>query len=370
MMKAIAYIFSMAIFPCFLATHTFADSAQTEAAKSNHSATPTFIETGEHSTDLTKPAFVQIGTDSVSKIEQNLVITEGGFTSVAEQIATPQSANQTTLPDIPKPTIQPSTHKSQNNSSQQKTRQKQEKPVKTKPSKSQEQKSLKKTQQKNQTQSTEKKSHQNTNQKQKKIKPDTQEKTPTKTKTSPKTEPQQKKKKQEKEKPKKIEKKKTEKKTATENSTPTEDQPKETIQPFNIEQSVIKVALWEGASPKEAEKLILSKGVDIDLTLASRQRISESLRKHDIKNPHYFEIFQFCTPEEIRKIVDVDIIYSVYMPCQISLVEDNKGRLWLITLNLDIVIQDRPLPSDIFQILIKTNKKLMTIMSAAATGKF
>ncbi|MBT5635800.1 MAG: DUF302 domain-containing protein, partial [Gammaproteobacteria bacterium] len=67
---------------------------------------------------------------------------------------------------------------------------------------------------------------------------------------------------------------------------------------------------------------------------------------------------------------DYNVVYAAYMPCRISMVEDMDGRFWLVTLNLDMLIENTVLPDDIYTLAIKTNSNMLTIMSSAATGEF
>ncbi|MBT7329006.1 MAG: DUF302 domain-containing protein, partial [Gammaproteobacteria bacterium] len=42
----------------------------------------------------------------------------------------------------------------------------------------------------------------------------------------------------------------------------------------------------------------------------------------------------------------------------------------LVTLNLDMLIENTVLPDEIYSLAIKTNSNMLTIMSSAATGEF
>ncbi len=63
-------------------------------------------------------------------------------------------------------------------------------------------------------------------------------------------------------------------------------------------------------------------------------------------------------------------VFSSYMPCRISVVEDKEGKTWLMMLNLDMLIDSELLPSEVVDTAIKVNQQMLDIMVAGATGEF
>lgn len=50
------------------------------------------------------------------------------------------------------------------------------------------------------------------------------------------------------------------------------------------------------------------------------------------------QIYMFCNPLTAAKMIEHDPAFSVWLPCRISLVEDGAGRLWLYTVNMDVLM--------------------------------
>ncbi|HIJ21448.1 MAG: DUF302 domain-containing protein [Gammaproteobacteria bacterium] len=138
---------------------------------------------------------------------------------------------------------------------------------------------------------------------------------------------------------------------------------------FNVEQSVIKIALRDGISPQDAIDAMMSKASDLNMKNVGRQNVSGELQARGQKVGH-LEVFQFCRPADARVMADYNVVYAAYMPCRISMVQDKAGRYWLVTLNLDMLIENTVLPDEIYSLAIKTNSNMLTIMSSAATGEF
>jgi len=138
---------------------------------------------------------------------------------------------------------------------------------------------------------------------------------------------------------------------------------------FNVEQSVIKIALRDGVSTQDAIDAMMSKANALNMKSVGRQNVSAELNARG-SNARHLEIFQFCRPADARIMADFNVVYAAYMPCRIAMVEDTNGRFWLVTLNLDMLIENTVLPDDIYSLAIKTNSNMLTIMSSAATGEF
>ena len=141
------------------------------------------------------------------------------------------------------------------------------------------------------------------------------------------------------------------------------------VRMLEIEQSVLKMGLSEGVDPDDAIDAMNSKAVELNMKLVGHQNVSAELEARGIDSPR-LEIFQFCRPEDAIKMVRFNTIYAAYMPCTISLVEDNDGRYWLEMLNLDMVINAYELPPELQAIAITVNGEMLSIITAGATGNF
>jgi uncharacterized protein (DUF302 family) len=145
------------------------------------------------------------------------------------------------------------------------------------------------------------------------------------------------------------------------------DQPEVYI--TDISQTVVKMSLKKGVSLDDAAEAMTSKAAELNLRLVGRQKVHEQLRSRGIESPH-LEILQFCDPEDAVRMITLDPLYSAYMPCRISLVEDSNGRPWLFMLNLDMLISSAVLPPELQEIAIRVNQSMLAIMTAGATGEF
>jgi uncharacterized protein (DUF302 family) len=138
---------------------------------------------------------------------------------------------------------------------------------------------------------------------------------------------------------------------------------------YEIGQTVLKIGLMDGVSPDDAIDAMNSKAIELNMKLVGHQNVSAELEARGLESPR-LEIFQFCRPEDAIKMVRFNTIYAAYMPCSISLVEDNDGRFWLEMLNLDMIINAYELPPELQAIAITINGEMLSIITAGATGNF
>jgi uncharacterized protein (DUF302 family) len=137
----------------------------------------------------------------------------------------------------------------------------------------------------------------------------------------------------------------------------------------DIKQTVVQMSVQDGISRDDAVQALMSRAAEINLKYVARQQVSKELEARGLKTP-YLDIFQFCNPEDARKMILHDPIYAAYMPCRIAMVEDKEGKLWLMMLNLDMLINSELLPPELTEIAIRVNQAMLDVMVAGATGEF
>ena len=142
----------------------------------------------------------------------------------------------------------------------------------------------------------------------------------------------------------------------------------ESIQITDITQTVVRMAAEDGVTTASAEKAMIAKAKEIGLKKVAQQKVSQFLEKQGVEMPH-LSIFQFCNPLDARLMVIADPVFSSYMPCRISMVEDADGKLWLMMLNLDMLINSKLLPAEVVETAIKVNQQMLDVMTAGASGK-
>ncbi len=138
---------------------------------------------------------------------------------------------------------------------------------------------------------------------------------------------------------------------------------------FDVSQTVSKLPLADDVSADDAIVALKSKAIELNMKFVAHQPLSKELKARGIKSGR-LEIFQFCNPADAHKMVEFNPIFAAYMPCRIALVEDARGKIWLMMINLDMLINNTALPPELKIIATRINKTLIQIMEAGASGDF
>ncbi|MFK5893944.1 MAG: DUF302 domain-containing protein [Pseudomonadota bacterium] len=89
------------------------------------------------------------------------------------------------------------------------------------------------------------------------------------------------------------------------------------------------------------------------------------------KEHRYVEMFLFCDSLIAAKMLEYSDSFSAYFPCRITLVEDTSGKLWLYTLNMDMMIYGgKTLPPELLKQALIVKESILDIMKRGASGEF
>jgi hypothetical protein len=99
--------------------------------------------------------------------------------------------------------------------------------------------------------------------------------------------------------------------------------------------------------------------------------LSEQVTAMTGEEQRYLKIYMFCNPLTAVQMVDYSDAFSAYLPCRISVVEDKSGKLWLYSLNMDMMIHGgTELPAELFEEASKVKDTIVDIMNRGAEGEF
>ncbi|MCF6200023.1 MAG: c-type cytochrome [Hyphomicrobiaceae bacterium] len=136
-----------------------------------------------------------------------------------------------------------------------------------------------------------------------------------------------------------------------------------------ITQTVAKMQLEVGITKEDAITAMRSRAVELNMKLVGEQHVSKALKDRGEKAP-YLAIFQFCNLSDAKTIITNNPLYAAYMPCRVAMVEDPEGRIWLMMLNLDILVDNTMVSKKVVETVINVNQKMLEIMVAGANGAF
>jgi len=134
---------------------------------------------------------------------------------------------------------------------------------------------------------------------------------------------------------------------------------------------VYKVAVDQGVSLAEAAESMRLRANALNLQLVAELPMSKQVEAITGKPQRTIIIFQFCDAVLAKDLIDVNLEFSIYMPCRIALIEDAKGQGWLVMMavNVDAVTQEKRLPEPLKVRVNAVRQSLMEIMRAGAKGE-
>lgn len=137
------------------------------------------------------------------------------------------------------------------------------------------------------------------------------------------------------------------------------------------EATVWKVKVADGVSADDVEVAMKAVANELNISNVGEKPLSKDIETRSGKPYRFVKIFEFCNSLTAAKMIDYNDAYSAYMPCRITLVEDKSGKLWLYSLNMDLMIHGgTPLPVELKAEALKVKKTIRTIMERGASGDF
>jgi len=137
------------------------------------------------------------------------------------------------------------------------------------------------------------------------------------------------------------------------------------------EATIWRVPVVEGLSADEVEETMKFVANEINIANVGELPLYKDVEAKTGEPYRFVKIYMFCNSLTAKKMLDYSDAFSAYLPCRITLVEDAEGKLWLYTLNMDLMIYGgRPLPADMKEEAIKVKEAMLEIMERGAEGDF
>lgn len=137
------------------------------------------------------------------------------------------------------------------------------------------------------------------------------------------------------------------------------------------EATVWKAQVKEGLTFEEVDQSIKSVANEMNIKGVGELPLGDQVGAMQGKPWRKLNIYLYCNPLTAAKMIDYSDAFSAYLPCRISLLEDKTGRLWLYTLNMDMMIHGgKPLPPELKEEAIGVKKIMKAILERGSKGDF
>ena len=135
--------------------------------------------------------------------------------------------------------------------------------------------------------------------------------------------------------------------------------------------TVWRFPVEEGLSTEDVEKSLKMIANELNIANVGELPLSKDISARSGKEYRFVKIFLFCNSLTAAQMLDYNDAFSAYLPCRISLVEDKTGKLWLYSLNMDLMIHGgKPLPPALKAEAENVKNIILEVMERAAEGDF
>jgi uncharacterized protein (DUF302 family) len=132
-----------------------------------------------------------------------------------------------------------------------------------------------------------------------------------------------------------------------------------------------KVQVDEGLEPEEVVESLKSLASARNMLFVGESPFYKQVEAMTGETYRYINFLSFCSAQVGKQMLDYQDPYSGFMPCRIALVEDKEGRLWLYSMNLDLMIHGgNELPPDLKAGALMVRRYIREMMELAAKGEF
>jgi uncharacterized protein (DUF302 family) len=134
---------------------------------------------------------------------------------------------------------------------------------------------------------------------------------------------------------------------------------------------VYKVAVDRSVSLDDAAESMRLRANALNLKLVAELPLSKQVEVMTNQEQRTITIFQFCDALTAKQLIDLNLDFSVYMPCRIALIEDADGQGWLVMMdvNVDAVAKEKRLSKALKTRIQDVRDSLVDIMQAGAKGE-
>jgi uncharacterized protein (DUF302 family) len=134
-----------------------------------------------------------------------------------------------------------------------------------------------------------------------------------------------------------------------------------------ISNSIQRFEIADGVSVDDAVQSMQLRSNMLNFKLVADLPLSEQVKAMG-EDANYMRILAFCDALIAKKMVEYDIIFAGFLPCRIAVLEDNEGKGWIVTMNMDMMLHAVDLPEDLQPLAKKVRDTIYSIVDAGVNG--
>ncbi|MBI4723496.1 MAG: DUF302 domain-containing protein [Rhodomicrobium sp.] len=137
------------------------------------------------------------------------------------------------------------------------------------------------------------------------------------------------------------------------------------------EATVWKAKVKDGLSFEDVDQAIKSVASEMNIKGVGELPLGDQVSAMQGKPWRKLNIYLYCNPLTAAKMIDFNDAYAAYLPCRIALLQDKTGKLWIYTLDMDMMIHGgKPLPPELKAEALNVKKIMKALLERGAKGEF
>jgi len=137
------------------------------------------------------------------------------------------------------------------------------------------------------------------------------------------------------------------------------------------EATVWKVPVADGLTAQDVEDTMKFVANEHNFKNVGELPLYKEIEAMSGKPSRFIKIYMFCDAMTASRMMAFSDAYSAYLPCRITLVEDPSGKLWLYTLNMDLMVHGgKELPPELKEEALQVKEIVLDIINRGAEGEF
>jgi len=130
-----------------------------------------------------------------------------------------------------------------------------------------------------------------------------------------------------------------------------------------------KVKVDDGVELEDIIDAINAVGINANIKNVGELPLSEELKARGVDSK-VLHVMSFCNPETARKMVDFSPAMAGFLPCRVSIVEQDDG-FHLYTMNMDMAIKmGKKMPAELLEETMKVRNAMWEMLEKGKTGEF
>ena len=137
------------------------------------------------------------------------------------------------------------------------------------------------------------------------------------------------------------------------------------------EATVWKAKVKDGLSFDDVDEAIRSIAASMNIKDVGALPLGDQVSAMQGKPWRKLKLYLYCNPLTAAHMIDYSEAFAAYLPCRIALLEDAAGKLWIYTVNMDLLIHGgKPLPPALKEEALSVSAIMRKLLDDGAKGEF